>query len=207
MMQVKSMRQRSKHTASSHSQFWRYAMQPTEPLQAVQKAELESVFALSQTLFRGFEQMTQLQLEMMRDMAQHAAEAVETTLSARDLQTLLDAQTQSVPQAGGEGMMAYFQKLAQIVSATQTEMAQTMNSSLSRLQTHLQDSAKQGAGALPASADPVQALFQNAMHFTHQAIEAMQNAQQQATRMMSDQTQSLSSAGKQTAAAARKRSI
>ncbi len=182
-------------------------MQPTEPLQAVQKAELESVFALSQTLFRGFEQMTQLQLEMMRDMAQHAAEAVETTLSARDLQTLLDAQTQSVPQAGGEGMMAYFQKLAQIVSATQTEMAQTMNSSLSRLQTHLQDSAKQGAGALPASADPVQALFQNAMHFTHQAIEAMQNAQQQATRMMSDQTQSLSSAGKQTAAAARKRSI
>jgi len=180
-------------------------MQPTEQLQAVQKAELESAFALSQTLFRGFEQMTQLQLQMMRDMAQHAAEAVETTLSARDMQTWLNAQAQSSPQAGGEGMMAYFQKLAQIVSATQTEMAETMNSSLNRLQTSLQDSVKQGAAALPAGGEPVQALFQSAMQFTTQAVEAMQNAQQQAARLMSDQAQSLSAAGKKAAVPARKR--
>ena len=181
-------------------------MNPTEQLQAVQKAELESAFALSQTLFRGFEQMTQLQMQVMRDMAQHAAEAVETTLSARDLQTLLNTQTQSVPQAGGEAAMAYFQKLAQIVSATQAEMAETMNSSLSRLQTNLQDSAKQGAAALPAGAEPVQALFQSAMNFTNQAVEAMQNAQQQAARLMSEQVQSLSAGGKTAPAPARKRS-
>lgn len=181
-------------------------MNPTEQLQALQKAELESAFALSQTLFRGFEQMTQLQMQVMRDMAQHAAEAVETTLSARDLQTLLNTQAQSAPQAGGEAAMAYVQKLAQIVSATQTEMAETMNSSLNRLQNSLQDSAKQGAGALPAGAEPVQALFQSAMHFTNQTVEAMQNAQQQATRLMSDQVQNLATAAKKSPVPARKRS-
>ncbi|MBN2692852.1 MAG: phasin family protein [Burkholderiaceae bacterium] len=181
-------------------------MHPTEQLQAVQKAELESAFALSQTLFRGFEQMTQLQLQMMRDVAQHTAETVETTLSARDLPTLLQTQAQNPQQVGGESLMAYFQKLAQIVSATQSEMAETMSSSLSRLQTSLQDSVKQGTSALPAGAEPVQALFQSAMQFTTQAIEALQNTQQQASKLMSDQVQSLSAAGKKAAAPARKRS-
>jgi phasin family protein len=181
-------------------------MHPTEQLQAVQKAELESAFALSQTLFRGFEQMTQLQLQMMRDVAQHTAEAVETTLSAGDLPTLLNAQAQNPPQVGGESMMAYFQKLAQIVSATQSEMAETMNSSLSRLQTSLHDSVKQGTSALPAGAEPVQALFQSAMQFTTQAIETLQNTQQQASKLMSDQVQSLSAVAKKATAPARKRS-
>ncbi|MGC8702957.1 MAG: phasin family protein [Thiomonas sp.] len=181
-------------------------MNPIEQLQAIQKAELESAFALSQTLFRGFEQMTQLQMQVMRDMAQHAAQAVESTLSAQDVQTLLNTQAQNAPQAGGEAAIAYVQKLAQIVSATQAEMAETMNSSLNRLQNSLQDSAKQGAGAMPAGAEPVQALFQSAMHFTNQAVEAMQSAQQQATRLMSDQVQSLATAAKKAPAPARKRS-
>lgn len=181
-------------------------MNPTEQLQSVQKAELESAFALSQALFHGFEQMTQLQLQMMRDMAQRAAEAVETTASARDLQTLLNAQAQSAPQAGGEGMLAYFQKLTQIVSATQAEMAETMNSNLTRVQSQLQEGAKQGLGALPAGAEPVQALFQSAMDFTTKAIEALQNTQQQATKLIGDQVQSLSAVGKKTAPARKRNS-
>jgi len=181
-------------------------MNPTEQLQAIQKAELESAFALSQTLFRGFEQMTQLQMQMMRDMAQHAAQAVESTLSAQDVQTLLSTQAQNAPQAGGEAAMAYVQKLAQIVSATQAEMAETLQSSLNRLQTSLQDSVGQGMTALPAGAEPVQALFQSAMQFTNQAVEAMQNAQQQASSLMSAPLQSLAPAAKKTSSAARKRS-
>ncbi|MGC8807583.1 MAG: phasin family protein [Thiomonas sp.] len=181
-------------------------MNPTEQLQAIQKAELESAFALSQTLFRGFEQMTQLQMQVMRDMAQHAAQAVESTLSARDVQTLLSTQAQNAPQAGGEAAMAYVQKLAQIVSATQAEMAETLQSSLNRLQTSLQDSARQGVTALPTGAEPVQALFQSAMQFTNQAVEAMQNAQQQASSLMSAPLQSLAPAAKKAPSAARKRS-
>jgi transcription termination factor NusB len=185
-------------------------MHPTEQLQAVQKAELESAFALSQTLFRGFEQTTQLQTQVMRDMAQQAAEAVESALSAlsaRDVQTLLNTQAHSASQAGGETAMAYVQKLAQIVSATQAEMAETLQSSLTRLQTSLQDSASQGMSAWPAGAEPVQALFQSAMNFTNQAVEAMQSAQQQSAKLMSGQMQSLASTAKKTPAPARKRSI
>jgi len=182
-------------------------MHPTEQLQAVQKAELESAFALSQTLLRGFEQMTQLQTQVMRDMAQQAAEAVESALSARDVQTLLNTQAHSASQAGGETAMAYVQKLAQIVSATQAEMAETLQSSLTRLQTSLQDSASQGMSAWPAGAEPVEALFQSAMNFTNQAVEAMQSAQQQSAKLMSGQMQSLASTAKKTPAPARKRSI
>ncbi|MEW6560146.1 MAG: phasin family protein [Pseudomonadota bacterium] len=176
-------------------------MSTKDPLRAQQKAELEAAFALSQTLFRGFEQTTQLQLQMMRDMSQHTAAAVEAALSARDLQQAWNAQAQAAPKTGGEEMLTYFQKLAQIISATQAEMVQTMNSRLSRMQAEIQETAQQGASGLPVNVEPVQALFQSATTFANQAIEAVQNAQQQALKLMSEQAKGLSPTAQKTTVA------
>ncbi|MGE0072175.1 MAG: hypothetical protein AB7S55_03825, partial [Thiomonas sp.] len=99
-----------------------------------------------------------------------------------------------------------WENFVRIVADTQAEMSEILTANLRRVQTQVQDSAKQGVSALPAGTEPLQALFQTAVEATTQAIEAMQNAQQRATRLMSEQAQHHAAGGKKPSAPARKRS-
>ena len=189
-------------------------MNPAESLQALQKAEVESVFALSQALLRGFEQLSKLQLQMMRDALQHSAQTLDASASLRGTEA---APAGALPAAGEKRIgdrpndlpndwQNDWQNFVRIVADTQAEMSEILTANLRRVQTQVQDSAKQGVSALPAGTEPLQALFQTAVEATTQAIEAMQNAQQRATRLMSEQAQHHAAGGKKPSAPARKRS-
>ncbi len=173
-------------------------MNPTESLKDLQKAELEAAVALNQVLFRGYEQLTQLQMQTMRLMAQQAAQTLQSAVGKGEAQSAPGAGWADAARAGGENVMSYVEKFGQIASATQAEMTEILQSRLERLQNSLQDSLGQNAGAAaPAGVEPMQALLQSTMNWTTQALNTLQDTQQQAVRLMSAQ------APKPTAAASR----
>ncbi|WP_298293066.1 phasin family protein [Thiomonas sp.] len=164
-------------------------MNPVESLQALQKAEIESVFALSQTLLRGFEQLTRLQLQMMRDGLQQSAQTLQPA----------DA-VHSVPAVDGARLLGHWQTFAQILAATQAEISQTLGANLRQLQDLAQDGQQPVAdGTLPGAA-PLQTLLQSAMQTTTQAMQAWLSAQQQAAASLAERAGSPRTGGKKAAA-------
>lgn len=169
-------------------------MNPTEQMQALQKAELESAVSMTEKMLSGFEQMTKLNLQVLRESTQDATDALRATLSARDLQDLMNTQAEHPLQGGGEKSMAYVQRLAEIVAGMQAEMAEAMNQNLARLQQAMREAVDTGGDKLPAGSEPAQAFLQSALNFTTQAFEAMQKTQGQAAKIVADQVQQLTSA-------------
>ncbi|MDE2175170.1 MAG: phasin family protein [Betaproteobacteria bacterium] len=176
-------------------------MNPTESLKDLQKAELEAAVALNQVLFRGYEQLTQLQMQTMRLMAQQAAQTLQSAVGKGEVPSAPGADWADAARAGGENVMSYVEKFGQIASATQAEMTEILQSRLERLQNSLHDSLGQNASAAaPAGVEPMQALLQSTMNWTTQAINTLQDTQQQAVRLMNAQTPKPTAAASRTSA-------
>ena len=182
-------------------------MNPTESLKDLQKAELEAAVALNQVLFRGYEQLTQLQMQTMRLMAQQAAQTLQSAVGKGEAQSAPGADWANAARAGGENVMSYVEKFGQIASATQAEMTEILQSRLAHLQGSLHDSLGQNThAAVPAGVEPMQALLQSTMNWTTQALNSLQDSQQQVARLMSAQApKPASSAGRASASPAARR--
>ena len=176
-------------------------MNPTESLKDLQKAELEAAVALNQVLFRGYEQLTQLQMQTMRLMAQQAAQTLQSAVGKGEVPSAPGADWADAARAGGENVMSYVEKFGQIASATQAEMTEILQSRLEHLQNSLHDSLGQNASAAaPAGVEPMQALLQSTMNWTTQALNTLQDTQQQAVRLMSAQVPKPAAAASRTSA-------
>ncbi len=98
--------------------------------------------------------------------------------------------------------MSYVEKFGQIASATQAEMTEILQSRLEHLQNSLHDSLEQNASAAaPTGGEPMQALLQSTMNWTTQALNTLQDTQQQAARLMSAQAPKPTAAGSRASAA------
>ncbi len=166
-------------------------MNATEQIQAVQKAELESMASMVETTVTGLERLAQLNLQTLREVTQDTAEAWRAALSARDVQELMSAQSDNPIQAHGQKAFAYAQKLAELAVRTQAELAEAVNRSMNRMQQTLYGAMQNSAQSLPIGSEGAAALMQSALNFTNQAIEAMQEPQSHATKMVSDSVRSL----------------
>ena len=169
-------------------------MNATEQMQVLQRAELESVFDMGKSMLDGFERLTRLNLEVLRDSTQDATELLRAALSARDLQDLMNARAGNPLRSGGDRAADYARRLAEIAAGTQAEMAETMNQSMLRLQEAMRQAAGDGADELPAVAVPAQAFLEGVMDFTAQAFDAMQKTQGEAAEAVSRQVQRLGTA-------------
>ena len=176
-------------------------MRTTEQIQAVQKAELESMVSMAEKALNGFEKMALLNMQTLRDATMDAAAAMHTALSARDMQEFMGSQAASPMQTVGQKTLSYAQHVAEIAGSTQAELADAFNQSMARMQQVMREATKNGAGGLPAGSDAMSTLMQSAMNFTAQAFDAAQKAQTEATKMVADDVQSLSQAAAKSGAA------
>ncbi|MHB1667425.1 MAG: TIGR01841 family phasin [Thiomonas sp.] len=202
-------------------------MRTREQIQAVQKAELEFMAGMAEKVMHGFEQVARLNLQMLRDATHDGAEAMRAAASARDVPEWIRVQTGNPAQANGQKALAYAQRLAEIAGTTQAELADAMNQGLLRMQQALRETmaadnskrphAPGSAGPLPSflgshgsspladpwGRTPAASLMQSFMNFTTQALEAMQESQGKAVKIMADNTRNPSQAVTKHAAAPR----
>ena len=91
-----------------------------EQILAAQKANIETLFGLTQKAFEGVERMVDLNLQATRATVHEAASQTQALLSVKDAQELLELQA-TLMQPLAEKISAYSRQLFEIASDTGAE--------------------------------------------------------------------------------------
>lgn len=151
-----------------------------EQILASHKANLETLFGLTNKAFEGVEKLVELNVSASRAALSEAASHSHALLSVKDAQELLALQA-SLFQPLAEKTVAYSRHLYDIASGTGAEFGRAFESKASEAQqrfTSLVDSAAKNA---PAGSETAVAVMKSAVSAANNAFESVQKAVKQAS--------------------------
>ena len=157
-------------------------MLTAEQLLAAQKANVETLFNLTNKAFEGVEKLVELNLQVAKASMGDAATTAKAALSVKDAQTLLSLQA-GLLQPAAEKAAAYSRHLYDIVAATNAEVTKLAEAQVADAQkslTGLVDSAVKNA---PAGTESAVALVKSAMSAANNAYESVHKAAKQAAEV------------------------
>jgi len=147
---------------------------------AAQKANLETLFGLTNKAFEGVEKLVELNVTASKAALSEAATTAQAALSVKDAQELLTLQA-SLFQPLAEKTAAYSRHLYEIAQGTGAEFTKAFESKASEAQqafVGLVDSASKNA---PAGSETAVAVLKSAVAAANNAFESVQKAVKQAS--------------------------
>ena len=157
-------------------------MLTAEQIMASHKANIETLFGLTQKAFEGVEKLVELNVQATKAALAETANHTQAVLSVKDAQELLALQTGMV-QPLAEKTAAYSRHLYDIAQAAGAELSKTFEGQTADAQKKfvgLVDSAAQNA---PAGSETAVAVKKSAVAAANNAFESMQKAVKQASEM------------------------
>ena len=157
-------------------------MLTAEQIMAAHKANIETLFGLTQKAFEGVEKLVELNVQATKAALADTANNAQAVLSAKDAQELLALQAGMV-QPLAEKTAAYSRHLYDIATSAGAELSKTLENQAAEAQKNfagLVDSASQNA---PAGSEAAVAMMKNAMSAASTAYESVQKAVKQAGDM------------------------
>ena len=127
-------------------------MNPKSQIQAAQRAEVECFTDLFDAALEGFEQLTRLQLQTMREFSRNTSQRLFEALEARDAGDWAKLPQQTL-RGEPDGATRYLQEFGRIAGAMQAAMSEALQQGAVRWQSHLQEAAE----TAPAEASPAPA--------------------------------------------------
>ncbi len=183
-------------------------MNPSEHLQAAQRAELECFTGMFDSALAGLDQLTRLHLQAVRELAQNTSQAMRDALQARDPREWA-ALPQQALRGDGTQAAAYVQQLGEIAGAMQAGFSQALRQSAEHLQQSLQAAAQATPGAGNGQTDwlrgSTEMLTQALQNWTHSQAQAARSLSEQMQRLAQDAGQAGAAPAPDAAAAARAR--
>ncbi|NML46090.1 phasin family protein [Ramlibacter sp. G-1-2-2] len=155
-------------------------MLTAEQLLAAQKANVETLFGLTQKAFEGVEKLVELNITASRAALTEGAEAAQTVLSVKDAQELLAVQA-ALFQPLSEKTAAYSRHLYDIATATGAEFTKTFEGQLADAQKKFLAVVDNAAKNAPAGSETAVAVFKSAVAAGNNALESVQKAVKQAS--------------------------
>lgn len=152
----------------------------TEQFAAANKANLDIMLGLTAKAFEGVEQLTALNLQVVRASLDEAAEASVAALSIKDPQSLLALQAGAL-QPAAEKAAAYGRQVYDIVATTKAEFEKVAAESASGVQNSMIAAFDAAAKNAPEGSASGIALFKSAIAATNNAFDGLKKATQQAT--------------------------
>lgn len=157
-------------------------MLTAEQIMASHKANIETLFGLTQKAFEGVEKLVELNVQATKAALAETANHTQAVLSVKDAQELLALQTGMV-QPLAEKTAAYSRHLYDIAQAAGAELSKTFEGQTADAQKKfvgLVDSAAQNA---PAGSETAVAVMKSAVAAANNAFESVQKAVKQAGDM------------------------
>ena len=154
-------------------------MLTAEQLIAAQKANIETLFGLTNKAFEGVEKLVELNLQVAKTALGEAGDTVRAAFSVKDAQELLALQA-SLLQPSAEKAAAYSRHVYDITAATNAEVTKAVEAQVADAQKkfiNLVDSASKNA---PAGSENAVALVRSAVAAANNAFESVQKAAKQA---------------------------
>ena len=180
-------------------------MLTAEQIMATNKANIETLFNLTQKAFEGVEKLVELNVQATKAALAETANQAQAVMSVKDAQELLALQAGMI-QPLAEKTAAYSRHLYDIASTAGADLSKTFEGQAAEAQKKivgLVDSASQNA---PAGSEAAVAVMKSAVAAATNAFESVQKAVKQASDMAETNFNTVSaSAVNATKAATKKR--
>jgi len=150
-----------------------------DQIAAANKANLETLFGLTNKAFEGVEKLVELNLQVAKATLAESAENVKAAMAVKDAQELLALQA-SLLQPSAEKAVAYSRHLYDIASGTAAEVTKTAEAQMAELQKSLGAAVDGALKNAPAGTENAVTLVKSAISAANNAFESVQKAAKQA---------------------------
>ncbi len=157
-------------------------MLTAEQVVAAQKANLETLFGLTQKAFEGVEKLVELNVQASKAALAESANHTQAVLSVKDAQELLALQA-GLMQPLAEKTAAYSRHLYDITSSTSAEFTKAAEAQGSDAQAKFMSVMDNATKNAPAGSETAVAAMKSAVNAASNAMESVQKAVKQATEM------------------------
>jgi phasin family protein len=178
-------------------------MLTTEQILASHKANVETLFGLTNKAFEGVEKLVELNLQVAKTALTEAAASTKAALSVKDAQELMALQA-GLLQPAAEKAAAYSRHLYDIAASTGAEVTKVAEATTADAQKKFMAVVDTAVKNAPAGSENVVALVKSAVAAANNAFDGVQKATKQAADVAEANFQALTStAVKATQAAAK----
>lgn len=179
-------------------------MLTAEQLLAAHKANIATLFDLSQKAFEGVEKLVELNLQVAKTSMDEVAEHTKAVLAAKDPQELLALQT-ALLQPSAEKAAAYGRHLYDIASATSSEVSKLAESQVADAQKKFMTVVDNAVKNAPAGTENAVVLMKSAVAAANNAFDTVQKAAKQAADVAEANFQAITSTAVKATQAAKPR--
>ena len=162
-----------------------------EQVLAAHKANVETLFGLTNKAFEGVEKLVELNLQVAKAAMGEAAETTKAAFSVKDAQELMALQA-GLLQPAAEKAAAYSRHLYDIAAATSAEVGKAVEATTSEAQAKFLSVVDSAVKNAPAGSENAVALVKSAVAAANNAFEGVQKAVKQATDVAEANFQAIS---------------
>ena len=153
-----------------------------EQMMAAQKANVETLFGLTNKAFEGVEKLVELNMQVAKTMLAESAENTQAAMSVKDAQELLALQA-SLLQPAAEKAAAYSRHLYEIMAGTNAEVSKVAEATMSDSQKKMLAVVDNAVKNAPAGTESAVALVKSAVAAASNAYESVHKAAKQASEV------------------------
>jgi phasin family protein len=157
-------------------------MLTAEQVMASQKANVETLFGLTNKAFEGVEKLVELNVQASKAALAESANQTQALLGVKDAQELLALQA-GLMQPLAEKAAAYSRHLYDIATGTSTEFSKAIESQAVEAQAKFMSLVDGAAKNAPAGSETAMAVMKSAVAAANNAFESVQKAVKQASDM------------------------
>lgn len=161
-----------------------------EQMLAAQKANVETLFGLTNKAFEGVEKLVELNLQVAKTSLTEAAETTKAAMSVKDAQELLALQA-SLLQPAAEKAAAYSRHLYDIVAGTNAEVTKAAEATVADAQKKVLTLVDTAVKNAPAGTENAVALVKSAVSAANNAYESVHKAAKQAAEVAESNFQAM----------------
>ena len=179
-----------------------------EQMVAAQKANIETLFGLTNKAFEGVEKIVELNMTASKAALSEVAGHTQTVLSVKDVQELIALQS-GLLQPLAEKTAAYSRHLYDIASSTNAEFTKAAEGQAADAQSKFASMVDNAVKNAPAGSEAAVAILKSSVSAAASALESVQKAVKQATEVVEANFEAAAAstinAGKPATTAAKKR--
>jgi phasin family protein len=157
-------------------------MLTAEQVFAAHKANVETLFGLTNKAFEGVEKLVELNMQVAKTALSEAADTTTAALSVKDAQELLALQA-ALLQPSAEKAASYSRHLYDIASSTGAEVAKAAEAQFAEVQQKFSTLVDSAAKNAPAGTENAVALVKSAVAAANNAFESVHKATKQAVEV------------------------
>ena len=178
-------------------------MLTAEQMLAAHKANVETLFGLTNKAFEGVEKLVELNLQVAKASLGETAEGVKAVLSVKDAQELMTLQA-GLLQPAAEKAAAYSRHLYDIAASTNADIGKIVEAQTADAQAKYMTAVDAAAKNAPAGSENAVALVRSAVAAANNAFESVQKAAKQAANVAESNFQAMAATAEKATATATK---